>query len=401
MEEEETTPPPPQPLVPQQSPKRTRPEIIEDDPIAPKTMARQVVVTVGVRHPQHDTEDPLFHGVLPKGVKHYTYQKEIAPDTGWEHMHVYLAFTGNWRFNKIKQLLNDPTCHIEIARGTAIQAAGYSSKTDSRAPGPFCGPWSMGDLPKPGKRTDLSDIFKGLQNGSIKFRNLALDPTTAGNYARYHACFKEWITEYRPTRDPLLVPDVKLYIGASGAGKSWDMQHYLSSIYPGKNEVYQYTPDSKGYWQRYNGQRVIFLDEFSSAPFTYTLFKSIIHQGDITVPVKYGEHPLLATHIGITSNEPPDMWFNTTKYNLAPIWRSFSEVRVYTEGRPKPQGIMPWNTQNFRSFKRQDIDSDGSKLRTLVMDFWHSHRSQVTNQMDQWAKGPTTVFIDPEDTHTQ
>ena len=70
----------------------------------------------------------------PEDVQYFVGQEEICPRTGRRHWQYYFQLRERVRQQRVKTLLNDNTCHIEVRRGTHEEAEDYCTKPNARFP---------------------------------------------------------------------------------------------------------------------------------------------------------------------------------------------------------------------------------------------------------------------------
>jgi len=314
-------------------------------------------------------DDPLSSHWDDTRMEYWIYQHEKAATTGRDHLQVYVCFKTQLRINQVQTYLGDPTCHIESKKGTVKEAIDYCSKADTRVKGP----WSRGTVPvEQGHRSDLDSIVEGMKDGSLK------NPMdVARNYPKHfilhHAGIQALFALAAPHRDRNAEAEVYVNFGVAGSGKSHSSRDHLETHYSA-DQIYEYNPGMKGYFQRYMGQKGVLFDEIGG--FTLNDLKVLLHPGDTTVNVKYGDYPWLAEMICINSNHSPDDWYWKTLQNDSqaslPLWRIFKAVMVwdhpYVPDDPNPR---------FREFVRDPTDTGGVKLRQDVMTYWGDVREKL------------------------
>lgn len=99
------------------------------------------------------------HNVL----KYCVYGFEIAPETGTPHLQGYLNFKSQKTFTAACELI--PGAHFALAKGTPEENRAYCLKIRSKDKVPNAKWFEFGEVPRQGKRTDLSYIRQRLVNG--------------------------------------------------------------------------------------------------------------------------------------------------------------------------------------------------------------------------------------------
>lgn len=107
-------------------------------------------------------QDPVYD---PQLMSYLVYQHERCPSTSREHIQGYVEFRSQYSLSRVKDILKDPTAHIEKRRGTAQQASDYCKKRET-ALGSFT---EFGEISSQGKRSDLEEVKELIdQKASIK-----------------------------------------------------------------------------------------------------------------------------------------------------------------------------------------------------------------------------------------
>lgn len=169
-------------------------------------------------------------------------QLEVGKN-GTPHFQGFIYFTNARGFNALKKEL--PNCHLEAARGIP-DCIKYCSKEDTRKDGP----WEFGERPQQGRRCDLEAVAKKIIDGT-KVDALALDHPV--EYIRYSKGLKALETQVVKHRDPD-APFERIWIyGTAGVGKTF---------YVVKNEPSLYIKDGTMWWDNYNYETAILIDDF-------------------------------------------------------------------------------------------------------------------------------------------
>ena len=134
-----------------------------------------------------------------------------------------------------------------------------------------------------------------------------------------------------------------MLFGDAGTGKSrraYSMCPELYSKPPGK------------WWDFYDSQTTVLLDDFSGRFVTFGDFKRWVDRYPLYVEFKGGYLPLLATNWIITTNVHPSTWWSyqtTGEVGLKALYRRISRIEVFRSGHP-PQvydGVLA--IESFRS----------------------------------------------------
>lgn len=231
-------------------------------------------------------------GIVRCGV----YQAEIGA-SGTRHIQGYIELGKPHRLAAVKRHLPClSAAHLEPARGTRDQACDYCTKEDTRdvdyEPVKF-GDWSAGGQ---GVRNDLEAIKQLVDDGKSEAELWDHD---FGTMARYHKAILHYKRiKIEPRSTP---PEVYVYYGDTGTGKTRRAAEFGDSIY--------YKPPGGLWFDGYSQQSVCVIDDFAGwLPFTFLL--RLIDRYPMQVEVKGSYTEFTSETIIITSNNPPEEWYN-------------------------------------------------------------------------------------------
>ena len=215
-----------------------------------------------------DWEPEILNQTEPDGKKSVIYLsigKHKGVKTGYEHCHMNLELenrkTAFWVKTKLF-MRND--IHVEIRRGTREQCDGYLNKD-----GQFREIVNIRRI-QPGRRTDLDDLYDMIEEGASLYECYREHfGTTVRCYRglREYIALRDTIQSTQTIHDP---PEVIVYVGPSGSGKSWRCstdKDFMESGYRFSIQM-----DSKIYFDGYNNQKTIWFDEFSGRTLPFTTF---------------------------------------------------------------------------------------------------------------------------------
>ncbi len=233
-------------------------EIINLDPPKKNTQARDWCFTVN-NPVQTETEFIAYLQTIPD-LRYAVFQREQAPATGTEHYQGYCEFTQPKWFSTIKKILSKSTigvdAHLEPRHGKRSQAREYCMDEDTRISPTY---YEIGEFIGDGERSDLTDIMQDIETG-MSFYDLS---KKHGN--RFIRVMK-WASEYRQShlenKYKRMFRHMKVYYiyGSAGCGKT----SYVFNKH-GYDDVYRTTNYEFGWIDDYNGEPVLFLDEFRSS----------------------------------------------------------------------------------------------------------------------------------------
>lgn len=249
-------------------------------------------------------------------------------EQGTPHIQGYVLFKNPRSFNSIKK--QEPLAHIEKAHADHSKNTHYCSKPIAGCACQHCvgavrldGPWTIGEEPKQGERTDLSEAIKVFEEGGIS-KLVAECPEV---FVKYHTGFKALAQEGLRKRKREGDVEVVLYIGKTGKGKT---RAVMDSI-PWE-ELYKHEPGSQ-WFDGYEGQDVILLDEFCGAASNFRLdyLLSFLDRYPLRLSVKNSHTYLLCSKIFVATNIHPRSWYKwdgrVEQYSA--LRRRFSKVVVF------------------------------------------------------------------------
>lgn len=231
-----------------------------------------------------DTEE------YPIGIEEMRYiiiGEEICPKTKKKHWHAYVEFFKPKRIAGVKKLFKDLTIHCEKRRGTREQARDYCKKEQNYEE---FGKWISGQ----GHRTDLEDIIEELQNGKKLSEVMMENPKT---YCRYRNGLKDIASNVTKNNSKEFRQlEVTLLTGPTGCGKTREAM---------KNASYKIQGSQLAWWQDYEGEESIIIDEYSN-DIKITELLAILDGYQLRLNIK-GSHTYANwTKVYITTNLKPD-----------------------------------------------------------------------------------------------
>lgn len=241
--------------------------------------------------------------------RYFHGQTERAPNTGRIHVQAVVCSWKQLRFGSWKRALG-AECHIEGVRDWAA-AVRYCHKSESRCDDPF----SFGEPPvlRQGTRSDLGEVKNSILNGTSTWDLMNNHFDTYARYGKFFAQFKQ-MYEMRARRSAgFSSPEVFIYWGASGMGKSRRAEYEAKEKY-GVHGYYRLT----GKWfDSYDGEKALIIDEFVGhlAP---TFLLQLLDGYPVLLPQKHAGAMSQLRSIWITSNANPDSWW--PKLRTSPSW---------------------------------------------------------------------------------
>jgi len=250
------------------------------------------------------------------------WQREKG-ENGTEHLQGVVVFNTSIRLSALKNLC--ARAHWEPRLGTQAQAETYCSKDSTRVEGP----WTVGDPPAQGQRTDLLEAVEYVKTHTIN--ELAINHSCT--FVKFHRGLTALKCAITPPRNEQT--KAICFFGPTGTGKS----HTVSSSYPSA----YWLPQGK-WFDGYSGHSVVIIDEFYGwLPFSFIL--RLLDKYPLLVETKGGHVQFTSRLVVFTSNNPPWEWYPNVQYK-APLRRRFEHVyRLYEQG-VQPEEIGEWPTDS-------------------------------------------------------
>lgn len=208
-------------------------------------------------------------------------------EQGTPHLQGYIQFAARKSLRQARLLV--PGSHLSVARGTPQENKNYCSKEGDV--------YERGEMQTSGRRNDLEEIKSQIDSGAS---NIEIAEQHFSQWCVYRRSF----AEYRTLRMPAADRDVRVVViwGPTGTGKS-------ATARAGYPDAYFHSDPTLRWWQGYQGEDTVILDEFAgaSACERSTLLR-VLDRYAYHAPTKGGSVVLRATKIIITSNFPPEAW---------------------------------------------------------------------------------------------
>ena len=244
---------------------------------------RNVVFTLN-NPPEDDTTLAIRND--PR-VRYLVYGRETAPGTGTRHLQGYVEFSSQLSFASACDAI--PGAHLEARRGTARQASDYCKKDGDYH--------EQGELSNPGKRKDIDLAAEMVREGCTTRELAEAHPAT---FVRYHKGFAALRSALAPVRD--WVPDVTVYWGSTGVGKSRRAREETTA-------PYVWGPEMGKWFDGYESQEHVIMEEFrGQLPFGFML--RLLDRYECRVEYKGGSCQFSPRKIVITSTKHPRDWYS-------------------------------------------------------------------------------------------
>lgn len=274
-----------------------------------------------------------FHDEKPvslNDIQYSIHRNEIAPDTGNPHTHWYIQFKKIYTSTMVTTLFGTVGIHLEPAKGKLEDQKIYLSKPDEAAQ-----PYVEYGTPKvQGKRSDLESLAQTIVEGTSTVTEIA--HSHPKEFIRYHRGlraleFEVQRSKFSTTRR--LDLETIVYWGDTGTGKTRAVldEHGESNVFilnRGCNAVI--------WWDGYNQEKVLLIDDFYGWIKLSMLLK-ILDIYPLRLEIKGSFTWAAWTKIYITSNKPPDEWYNKSDQMdervMAAFKRRIHQVKEFKELR--------------------------------------------------------------------
>lgn len=284
-------------------------------------------------------------------------------EAGLIHFHMVLEDSNKSSFGTIKKLF--PKAHIEPTKGTKEQAEAYIHKK---------GKWEEkgeqviyiaqhGEIKgNQGSRRDLDIIEEYIEQGMTPRQIMALQL----GFRRYEKMIKEHYYEKRNRETPFLRDiNVIWHVGESGSGKSYTAKILSETV--GEDGFYFVTDYDGGGLDRYNGEPILFLDEFRGQ-IKYSTLLSMLHGYKVQVHCRYTNCISLWNEVHITSVLPPERVYSNMVYEnkdldtLQQLKRRITTIIYHwkdKKGQYKQFALPFENYVDYETLKNCALGTDG------------------------------------------
>lgn len=224
---------------------------------------------------------------------------------GLHHLHMVFEDIKAMRFSAIKKAF--PKAHLEPTKGNKEQAQDYINKK-----GKFEEKGEQviyiarhGEIKGcQGQRRDIDAIEQFIREG--KTPNEIFDMYLG--YRKYEKMIREAYYRKREKETPF-IRDINVYwhVGLSGSGKSFVANRIIEKY--GEDSLYFVSDYENGGLDRYNGEKVLFLDEFRGQ-IRYSTLLAMLQGYKQQFHARYSNITGLWTEVHITSVLPPELCYS-------------------------------------------------------------------------------------------
>lgn len=267
--------------------------------------SRSWVFTLSAKHVSEDE--------LRENLEGYTWIGQLERgEGGYEHYQGYIENETPIRFSTLKKKF--PTIHLEIRKGTQLQAYEYVTKEETRI-GQI-----LGNMEKPpeekkrGRGEILKSLHERIQNGE-KVDDIILTSPEAMPHYRNLRELESVVQRTAARKKKIRDMRVTYLYGETGVGKT----RYVYETYD--DELYRVT-DYDNPFDRYNGEKVLVLDEFNSQlKFETMLLLLDVYPMDL--PARYQNKPAAYGEVWIISNLRLEEMYPSVQESSPEQWKAF------------------------------------------------------------------------------
>lgn len=224
---------------------------------------------------------------------------------GLIHLHMCLCDNKDaQRFSSVKKAF--PKANLRASKGTKADIENYiykRGKWEDKGEQIVCTSQRGEIQGRQGQRTDINNIRELINQGYTP-RQLFRSNI---NYRRYEKLVKDEYFDKKIEETPLM-REVKVYwhVGEAGSGKSYESVK-LAKQY-GRDNIYIVNNYDGGKFDKYCGQKILFLDEFKGG-ITYQELLSILDKYTNQIHCRYSNSYMLWDEVHITSVFPPEVMY--------------------------------------------------------------------------------------------
>lgn len=273
------------------------------------------------------------------GVRFHTGQLERGR-SGNLHIQGLIVFENAKTLRAVARIPYFERAHLEPMHGTFAQAITYVTKQDTRVFPPF----SIGDAPRQGVRTDIEDVTGRLLEGERIYDVGTTHPSTVSRCLPYCKFMRSeflslvarrnsgWLHSEDAQRLMFTQRRVILIYGDAGTGKSLCV--YNSKLNT-SGRVFDLSigSGSKGslWFDGYDSEDVLWIEDFSgrSRDISYRLFLRLLDVYPVRVQTKFGMILICPLLVIITSNLHHYAWYQK-ELDRDPLERRIKLVYRFT-----------------------------------------------------------------------
>lgn len=271
--------------------------------------------------------DDEFENIKRADVKWMICGREKGAN-GTPHLQGACVIGKQLRFSTIKTWPGFERAHIEPMRGKPQHSKEYCTKEDSNA-------FEKGDLPSPGKRNDVLDAVKRIQQGE-SIRQMAKDEHGAVAVVKFYKGLTTLRALIRPQRTA--PPRVLWLYGTTGTGKTRTAVELAQQYAP---DDWWISSGSLRWFDGYDGQRVVIFDDLRTKHCEFSMLLRLLDRYPMSVEIKGATVTWSPECIFITApQDPRSMWSLRTTEQLDQLERRISKQYLLPDEVPSLQDMQ-------------------------------------------------------------
>lgn len=225
----------------------------------------------------------------PTDITFLVAQLEACPETGRQHVQVYIELASNKRLSGLQKIFGKQL-HLEISKGSSADNIAYCTKEESRVPeedGGFSVYYGepRGDQ---GQRNDLVAFARLVQSGATDMEILDQDPR---NFVLHGRAIREIRLAMASKRKSK--PMVKLYWGPTGTGECKSSNYFVRCLTTSTGKSLRahtempdaFTKSPGKWWDGYKSGECVIFDDFDPKDFNIVYMLQLLDVYPIQVEV--------------------------------------------------------------------------------------------------------------------
>lgn len=274
----------------------------------------------------HDCNELLqSHAVGDHHIRLGAWQLERGHETDRLHIQAYFEFSRAVRRTHLRAVFGRIVDARACDGGTQANLD-YVTKEDTREDGP----WTIGQPPQQGRRTDLEQVRQLVDEGATELQCWDAHFATVARYGNAIRRYQFLRQQHDASQHSEPVA-VSVFWGDTGLGKSrrarWEARDAGYSLF---DPDIPDAPNGVRWFDGYDGQDAMLLDDYAGE-YGLNFFKRLIDRYSIKLAVKGGFTMRRVKHIYITSNTNPADWYPTaTQADKDAIQRRFFVCEHFT-----------------------------------------------------------------------
>jgi hypothetical protein len=237
------------------------------------------------------------------------------------------------------------------------------------------------DNRKQGTRTDMQEAVSLVKESGMK----ALAQEKPGLYIRYNKGFSSLLSELQPERD--FKPIVYWLYGPTGRGKT----HIVQRLFGTSVKDVWYSSEDGKYWDGYNNQDVVVLDDFRKTFCPFESLLKILGQVPYNVNVKFGFRTLNSHWVFISAPFSPTKMYEDINEDVKQLTRRIKKVYHVASHKVADDVYLEilrdkvvYDLERFEMYKKHYVPPvSGLKVRVIIVRDWFKERNNLIHTFRQ------------------